>query len=114
MTGSILQLSLHYEPHGREIKILMDEKNFQNAISASSEKSKKKLIPVFLVTGVEVSKNSPEQLIIYAQKLSPVDEDYPEVADDDQTNDKYIHGALLKVEDINEEFITTDFIQNED
>ena len=79
---------------------------------ASREKAKKKLIPVFLVSEVEVSKNIAEELIVYAQKLSVLDEEYPQT-DDDKATDKCICGALLKIEGMDEEFITTDFMKNE-
>lgn len=81
-------------------------------MAASREKAKKKLIPVFLVSKVEVSKNISEELIVYAQKLSMMDEDYPQT-DDDQATEKCICGALLKIEGMDEEFVTTDFMKNE-
>ena len=78
---------------------------------ASVERAKKNLIPVFQFTGTEVSKSDEEELIVYAKQLSVLDEEYPEVDRQKDIDGKQVCGCLLMVENIEETFITTDFME---
>ena len=91
-------------PSGREIKIVIDESHFKEAVAAIAERLKKNLIPVFQLTG---SKSDSEEMILYAERLSVLDEEYP------KSDGEHAHGALLRIENVDETFITTDFIENE-
>lgn len=107
---------LHYIPNGRIIKIITDETNIQNAIAASSEKLKDCLIPVFKLAEVEISRDDDEELIVYAQQLSLLDEDYPLYSGDKGEEDadaeqQYVSGVLLKIENRDETFITVDLME---
>lgn len=118
MIGITYAASLHYTPNGREIKIIVDESNVQDAIAASSEKSKKNLIPVFQLTGLEVSKDDDDELIVYAQQLTALAEDYSKFDDSEQKEadgeGEKNDGALLRIENMDETFITTDFTEKDE
>lgn len=104
--------SLHYIPNGRTIKIITDESNIQKAIVVSSEKLKDCLIPVFKLAEVEISRDDDEELIIYAQQLSLLDEDYARDKEEDaDTEQQHISGVLLKIENRHETFITMDLME---
>ena len=103
---------LHYIPNGREIKIIISESSVQDATTASAERVGKNLIPVFQLTDVEVSKSDKEKLIVYAQKLlSVLDEDYPKFdGQKGEGDDGQVCGSLLRIENMDETFITTDLM----
>ena len=102
--------SLHYTPNGRTVSIITDEANIQNAIAVTAEKSKANLIPVFELKEVETSKDAGEGLIVYAQKLSLVDEDYPQCIEGEE---KVVDGRVfLRIEGLDETFITTDLMES--
>ena len=107
--------SLHYIPNGRVIKIITDETNIQNAVAASSEKLKDCLIPVFKVAEVEISRDDDEELIVYAQQLSLLSEDYPmcsgDKGKDAGADHQHVSGVLLKIENRDGTFITTDLME---
>ena len=106
---------LHYIPNGRIVKIITDETNIQNAITASSEKLKDCLIPVFKLAEVEISRDDDEELIVYAQQLSLLDEDYPmysgDKEEDADAQQQQVSGVLLKIENRDETFITVDLME---
>lgn len=72
-------------------------------------KAEQKLIPVFQVLKMEVSKDDADETILYAQSLELVDEDLPQVVDSE-----HARGALLKIKDTGETFITTDLVNKHD
>lgn len=98
-------------PNGREIKVIVTESSIQEAITASVERAKKNLIPVFQLTGTEVSKSDEEELIVYAKQLSLLDEDYPNFYRQKDTDGKQVCGCLLRIDNIKETFVTTDFME---
>ena len=108
--------SLHYIPNGRIIKIITDETNIQKVVAASSEKLKDCLIPVFKLMEVEISRDDDEELIVYAQQLTLLDEDYPvhSTSGDKQEEDaeqQPVSGVLIKIENQDETFITMDLME---
>ena len=71
------------------------------------------MIPVFKLAEVEISRDDDEELIIYAQQLSPLDEDYPRDKGEDADAEQQcnISGVLLKIENRDETFITMDLME---
>ena len=69
---------------------------------------------MFKLTGLEVSKDDGAELIVYAQQLSLLSEDYPKHSEGkgQEADDEHQHvcGALLKIENRDETFITTDLM----
>ena len=107
-------ISLHYIPKGREIKIILHESYLREAIAASRERIKNNLIPVFQLTGLDVSKSDSEELIVYAQHLSVLPEEYPKVVGGEgqkEADGIQIQGCLLKLENMDESFLSTDFVE---
>lgn len=112
-----LSSSLHYIPNGRVIKIITDETNIQNAVATSLEKLKDSLIPVFKLAEIEISRDDDEELIVYAQQLSLLSEDYPMYSGDEgkdadaEHQHDIVSGVLLKIENRDETFISTDLME---
>ena len=61
-----------------------------------------------------MSKSDSEELIVYAQQLSVLAEEYPKfVGGEEQKEADVVHGGLLKLENMDEIFISTDVLDNE-
>ena len=65
---------------------------------------------------VEISRDDDEELIVYAQQLSLLDEDYPvrSTSGDKQEEDaeqQPVSGVLIKIENRDETFITMDLME---
>lgn len=70
---------------------------------------------MFKLAEVEISRDDNEELIVYAQQLSLLDEDYPMYGGDKQedadTEQQHVSGVLLKIENRDETFITMDLME---